>query len=293
MTPSDRRSPRVTVIIATYNWSSVLAYAITSVLGQTMDDFELLVIGDGCTDDSAEVAARSADPRVRWINLPAHTGHQSEPNNRGLAEARGEFIAYLGHDDLWLPHHLECLVNAMDSTKADLAYSALAHILPDQRVGLPVVPFLRRNPRPSSTLHRRSVTDAIGGWRDYRILRTHPDGDFWRRAEAAGFAFSFVPRLTVLKFPASERRDVYRSKPSHEQAAWLQRIRSEPDLESIALVEMILAGAAIGAMPARALLPLLIRELRRRLSWRRVRAAVLFRIARGGGIDADRKYKGL
>jgi glycosyltransferase involved in cell wall biosynthesis len=285
--------PRVTVIIATYNWSSVLAHAIASVLGQSMGDFELLVVGDGCTDDSAEMVARFADPRLRWINLPANTGHQSGPNNRGLAEARGELIAYLGHDDLWLPHHLACLVDALGSTGADLAYSTLARILPDRRVGYPVVPFVGRSARPSSTMHRRKVTEVIGGWSDYRTLRTHPDGDLWRRAEAAGFHFVFVPRLTVLKFSASERRGVYRSKPCHEQAAWLHRIRSEPDLESVALVEMILSGEAARAMPARKLVPLLFRELRRRLSWPLVRRAVLFRVARGGGIDAAKKYKGV
>ena len=99
-------APRVTVIMATYNWSAVLPYSIGSVLRQTFTDFELLVIGDGCTDDSEQVVTSIGDPRVHWINLPRNTRHQSGPNNEGLARARGEFIAYLGHDDLWLPHHL-------------------------------------------------------------------------------------------------------------------------------------------------------------------------------------------
>src|SRR5215210_8057805 len=103
---STNMPPRVTVVIATYNWSTVLPYSIGSVLDQTFTDFELLVVGDGCTDDSERVVAEIRDPRVRWIDI-APTGHQSGPNNEGLRQARGELIAYLGHDDLWMPHHLE------------------------------------------------------------------------------------------------------------------------------------------------------------------------------------------
>src|SRR6266436_1644596 len=113
--------PSVTVIIATYHWSSVLPYSIGSVLRQTFTDFEVLVVGDGCTDESEAVVRGVGDPRVKWINLPTNTGHQSEPNNEGLRQARGQFIAYLGHDDLWLPHHLSCLISALKQG-ADLAY---------------------------------------------------------------------------------------------------------------------------------------------------------------------------
>jgi glycosyltransferase involved in cell wall biosynthesis len=109
-----RRVPRVTVIIPTYNWSTVLSYAIRSVLRQTFTDFELLVIGDGCTDDSEQVVSAIDDPRVQWINLPVNSRHQSTPNNEGLKRASGEYIAYLGHDDLWLPHHLGVTVAALD-----------------------------------------------------------------------------------------------------------------------------------------------------------------------------------
>ncbi|HXY92105.1 MAG TPA: glycosyltransferase, partial [Acidimicrobiia bacterium] len=70
-------SPRVTVVIATYNWAPVLPYAIGSVLDQTFQDFELLVIGDACTDESEAVVTSIPDPRVRWLNLARNTGHQS------------------------------------------------------------------------------------------------------------------------------------------------------------------------------------------------------------------------
>ncbi len=120
--------PHVSVITATYNWSSVLRYAIESVLGQTPTDFEMLVVGDGCTDSSAEVVTSFNDPRLRWHNLPENTGHQSAPNNAGLAMARAEFIAYLGHDDLWYPIHLAKMVNMLESSDADVAYSWLEMI---------------------------------------------------------------------------------------------------------------------------------------------------------------------
>src|SRR5918911_3354227 len=105
----------VTVIIPTYNWSSVLPYSVGSALRQTLTDFEVLVVGDGCTDDSEAVVGSFGDERLRWVNLPTNTGHQSGPNNEGLRRARGELIAYLGHDDLWLPHHLSVLVGGIDA----------------------------------------------------------------------------------------------------------------------------------------------------------------------------------
>ena len=226
--------PRVTVIIATYNWSTVLPYSIGSVLGQTFSDFELLVIGDGCTDDSEQVVKAIDDSRVRWIGLP-RTGHQSGPNNEGLRQARGEYIAYLGHDDLWLPHHLSLLVAALDAG-ADLAHTLVALVPPDGGRVTIAAPEWRP---PSSVMHRRRLTEEIGGWRDFRELSVTPEGELWSRVREAGYRITIVARLTDLKFPASWRRDVYRERPCHDQAAWLARIQAETELEAVILASVV------------------------------------------------------
>jgi hypothetical protein len=292
------KAPQVTVIIPTYNWSAVLPYSISSVLAQTMEDFELLVVGDGCTDDSEQVVASIPDPRIRWINLPSNSGHQSGPNNRGLQEARGEFIAYLGHDDLWLDHHLECMTNALKKTGAGIAYSLLSHIAPGKQVGSPAFPMpeLGSGGPPSCTVYRCSVTDRIGGWKDYRELEVAPEADLFRRAQTAGFATVFVPRLTAIKFSARVRKNVYRDKPSHEQAYWFEKIRSDRDFEATHLVEMIVADEVARATAARKLVRILSQEVFARLAWRLDRKSgmkAIFWRAKGSGIEYVRKYKGL
>src|SRR4051794_17887104 len=96
-TPRVSDPPLVSVVIATYNYSSVLRHAVASALGQRYPNIEVLVVGDACTDDSQEVVEAIGDPRVRWHNLDYNWGTQSGPNNAGIAMARGELIAYHGH----------------------------------------------------------------------------------------------------------------------------------------------------------------------------------------------------
>ena len=237
--------PRVSVIIATYNWSEVLPYSVGSIARQTFRDFELLVVGDACTDNSPEVMARLIeeypDTSIRWINCERNAGNQFGPNNEGLAQARGELIAYLGHDDLWLPHHLEHLVAAIDKG-ADLAHSVVACVSPEGNARQ-----LARADEcvaPSSVVHRRTVTEQLGGWRSYRELRVASNADLWARARDAGFRFEFVPRLSVVKFLAIERSGVYKTRPCHEQAAWTKRIEREPDLEAVELARMLTLSTA-------------------------------------------------
>jgi glycosyltransferase involved in cell wall biosynthesis len=281
--------PRVTVVMATYNWSTVLPYSIGSALRQTFTDFELLVVGDGCTDDSAEVVAAIDDPRVRWINLPANSGHQSAPNNEGLRQARGEIIAYLGHDDLWLPHHLQVLVGALDEG-ADVAHGMMVCVGPESRFVWAHIPKPERlyTAPPSAMLHRRRVTEEAGGWRDYREVNIAPDAELWRRMRAAGYRVAFAPRLTGIKFPAAWRPRVYQVRPSHEQAAWLRRIETEPDFEARLLVNTLIRDQVPTALTYRDYVRQFVHEtmvrIRRRMAlpWSGVKP-----------IDEVRRFKGL
>ena len=108
-------------------------------------------------------------------------------------------------------------------------------------IGSPVLPMLQYGlcGPPSCTVHKREVTTRIGGWRDYRKLNVVPEVDLFRRMQMAGYQTMFVPRLTVIKFPAAERKDVYRVRPCHEQAEWSERIRSEQDFEAEHLAQML------------------------------------------------------
>jgi glycosyltransferase involved in cell wall biosynthesis len=223
--------PLVSVVIATYNWSSVLRLAIATVLWQTMQDFELLVIGDGCTDDSAQVAQSFGDPRIRWHNLPGNSGNQSEPNNAGLAMARGRYVAYLGHDDVWHPTHLARLVGALRRTGAELAYTQCVMLgPPGSHIRLLTGISQYREGQgipPSSIMHVRAMAAEIGGWRDFRKMELPPDLEFVLRAFQAGQRFTAVDALTVFKFNSALRPNSYREKPCHEQAEYIRRIRSE------------------------------------------------------------------
>ena len=86
--------PRISIVIATYNRPTVLRYAISSVLRSDFGDWEMIVVGDGCTDNTEEVVAAFGDARIRFVNLEANSGGQSAPSNEGVRLARGTFVCF-------------------------------------------------------------------------------------------------------------------------------------------------------------------------------------------------------
>ena len=100
------RSPSFSIVIPTYNRARLLPRALDSVLAQTFDDFELLVVDDASTDDTAAVAASYEDPRISYLRLEENGG-VANARNAGIASARGTFVCFLDDDDEYLPRFLE------------------------------------------------------------------------------------------------------------------------------------------------------------------------------------------
>ena len=123
----------VSIVMPAYNAERYIAESIRSVLAQTFADWELLVIDDGSADDTAAIVQRQAaeDERIRFLKNDRNRG-VSATRSRGVREARGEWIAFLDSDDLWLPEKLERqLALAEIHPDAALTYTASAFMNTD------------------------------------------------------------------------------------------------------------------------------------------------------------------
>jgi glycosyltransferase involved in cell wall biosynthesis len=195
MTASDS-SPLVTVIMIFLDAGKFIEEAIASVIGQTHTEWELLLVDDGSTDASSAIARRWADARpgrIRYLDHPAHQNHgMSASRNRGLQEARGEFVTFLDADDLWVPRKLEEQLAVLRlHSRAAMIYGRTEiwfswtgeetdrgrdHTLdlgvpPDTLVEPPDILLLLlenkvQNPTTCSVLLRRGVFDEVGGFQD-------------------------------------------------------------------------------------------------------------------------------
>ncbi len=127
--------PTVSVVLPTYNRRGTLERAMRSVLGQTFDDLELIVVDDGSTDGTEALVAglAEADSRIRYIRNAQNRG-QSASRNVGIAESRGQFIAFQDSDDEWLPEKLARQVAALSMQPDDvgMVYCFVHYITPEK-----------------------------------------------------------------------------------------------------------------------------------------------------------------
>src|SRR5437763_14589481 len=115
--------PTVSVIIPAFNAELYIGAAIQSVISQSFQDWDLIVVNDGSTDATPTIVSDFArrDPRIRLINQ--QNGKLAKARNSGIAAASGEFIAFLDADDVWVPDKLEKQVNAFYAHNVDVVFS--------------------------------------------------------------------------------------------------------------------------------------------------------------------------
>lgn len=212
-------APTVSVVIPAYNAAWCVAKAIDSVLAQDYCDFELIVVDDGSTDDTAAVLAAYGDA-IRVIRKP--NGGLSSARNAGIAAARGEFIAFLDADDWWLPGKLRLQMSSMRQN-ANIGFSSTTARVVDPDGNLVNIwacahwdgPFLAHlfgsnadvAGSGSAVIARRSLFDQVGGFDE--TLRSLEDIDMWMRLAAVSeYACMEEPLTVILKRPDSMSRNL-------------------------------------------------------------------------------------
>jgi len=113
-----KNNPLVSIVVALYNSERYIEETIDSVLRQSYDNFELIIVDDNSTDCSALIVDRfiKLDSRVRLISLKKNSGGPAKPRNIGINESKGEFIAFLDSDDVWKENKLSIQISKMSTT---------------------------------------------------------------------------------------------------------------------------------------------------------------------------------
>lgn len=199
--------PKVSVIIPTYNRSDIICSTIQSVLDQTADDLEVIIVDDGSTDNTEQVIKAIADSRVRYYCKV--NGGPADARNFGLQKAVGDYIAFLDHDDYWPETYLEVMTKAFEENpEYGLVYCPILEVYPDGttrksygpkecRSGWIAVDLFKRGVVwTSAAMMRKEVLN--GFFYDKTLNRSYEDGDFFLRLSLR-CAFLFIMTTHAFK----------------------------------------------------------------------------------------------
>ncbi len=244
------KSPEISVVMPVYNHEAYVAEAIASVLGQDFADFELIIVNDGSTDASEDVVLGFDDPRIHYFSQANRGAHHAL--DRGIANARGRFVAILNSDDVYAPKRLSLLREVALREGRRFLISDIALIDAKSRVmGDPDHWFNRwygqlksgfvLAPNPAAALLRgnvaitssnffmeRTLAQSLGGFRPYRYIL---DYDYAFRAARAcgseGFGFMRDAPLLRYRLHGSNTIAEHPLKANLETAHFLERAIAE------------------------------------------------------------------
>jgi glycosyltransferase involved in cell wall biosynthesis len=210
-------TPRFTAIVPAYNGTETVGATIRSILTQTATDLELIVVDDGSTDGTQDlVRSFQSDSRVELIEQT--NGGVSVARNTGIERARGEFVSFLDHDDIWMPTYLETMgLTLSEAPRAGLGFadgfsfqhgsfrvrrkSLFNWSKPPQPLPAnaedQLVELAKNNFIWGSVTVRRVVLERVGGF-DPEVNAVD-DYDLWLRILAAGFPCMMAPGKQILQ----------------------------------------------------------------------------------------------
>ena len=253
-------SPRVTVVIPTWNRRRLVAEAVASVVAQTYRNWELIVVDDGSTDDTVRYLESFSIPNLR-ILLSPHIGHLGRLRNLGIGAGDGEFVAFLDSDDLWCPPKLERQITALCSSDAGWSYTEYKLLsrdgvrMPLRSGRAPAIsgrilrPLLEGKTAvcPCTLVVRRPLFESIGGFREEDAIPYRGDSDIAMRLARNSEAVA-IPQTLVLVREHAGRMTRNIARPSeHSAAVYEFFLREESDNEMRALAQRSWARCLAGA----------------------------------------------
>jgi glycosyltransferase involved in cell wall biosynthesis len=207
------KKPLVSVLVCTYNKSwELTTRAIPSVLRQTYDNFEIIVVGDHCTDDTEQQLARFNDGRIHFYNLPQRGEYPSSPHrlwqvagtvprNKAIALCSGEWIAPLDDDDEFTEDHIDVLLNWALKYDYELVYGAVKMIQEDNRFHLTgCYPLAHGCISHLSVLYDAKLSFFKYDTESWKYDEPS-DWNLWRRMNEAGVRIGFLDQLVGIHYP--------------------------------------------------------------------------------------------
>jgi len=236
-------NPEVSIIIPSHNSGNFLNEAIKSVIEQTYKNLEIIVVNDGSIDDTEKIVKdwQEKDKRIRYLKHQKNKG-LGAARNTGITNSRGEYIAFLDADDVWLPKKIEIQINKINDLDADLVFSNWYIWEPIKNVRVKAFNsnplrnkedllclFIKKNfGNPSTTLLKKSSLEKIGLFDE--SLKSSEDYGLWLRFILKGMkiVFCIEPLIYSRKHPEQMTANTYRMRTSR-LAVFKKIIQNEPN----------------------------------------------------------------
>lgn len=226
--------PRFSIVVPAYNAEDTLAETLDAVRAQVLDDWECVVVDDGSTDATREIAEDYAGRDSAFRVVSQENQGTGGAYNAGVSAAAGDWVTLCSSDDMLLPEHLTTMASAIEKyPEADIFTCNGYFQWPDGSRTLVYTEPVDANPRSWAledlfercffsvgACYRRAVFDAIGGYGN----AYGEDYDFWLRAMASGATHQYIPNALAV-----HRRSAHQKSADHERAY-------ESDVRSISAV---------------------------------------------------------
>ncbi len=258
---SGQARPAVTVVIPTFNRAAIVVRAIRSVLGQTCQDWELIVVDDGSTDGTEQAVKGLSDNRIKYIRHDRNRGGGAA-RNTGIRSAQGEYVAFLDSDDEWLPEKLQKELEVFRTSDPAVGLVYTGKIMLDETGRVLEI----RMPTKSGWVYealldanfigscsratvKKQALERVAGFDE--TLVAHQDWDLWLKVARVS-RIAFVPDCLVKRHMGSDQITGSLRRICEGREQILQKYRSEMKPRTLARQLAVVALMLFNYDPRRA-----------------------------------------